>query len=41
MVVHDGAVSAHLPRSECDRDGLLAMTISKDANPKVNMAVSA
>ena len=31
MVVHDGAVSAYLPRSACDRDGLLAMTISKQA----------
>jgi ABC-type sugar transport system ATPase subunit len=41
MVVHDGAVSAHLPRSGCDRDGLLAMTISKNANPKTSMAVSA
>jgi ABC-type sugar transport system ATPase subunit len=41
MVVHDGAVSAHVPRSAVDRDGLLAMTISKDAQPKAGMAISA
>ena len=31
VVVHDGAVSAYLPRSACDRDSLLAMTISNTA----------
>ncbi len=31
VVIHDGAVSAKLPRSACDRDSLLALTISKDA----------
>lgn len=33
MVVHDGAVSAYLPRSGCDRDSLLAMTISTTVGP--------
>ncbi|MEH2702266.1 MULTISPECIES: sugar ABC transporter ATP-binding protein [Rhizobium] len=41
MVVHDGTVSANVPRSAVDRDGLLAMTISKDAQPKTGMTISA
>lgn len=37
MVVHDGKASAYLPRSACDRDSLLAMTISKDAGIQYNI----
>jgi ribose transport system ATP-binding protein len=41
VVVHDGAVSAHLARSACDRDGLLAMTISRHANSKAGIPIGA